>query len=240
MFVTLLTTAQFNYYLIWPSVTAFVGSLFAVCFRYFQNNHLILICWFMLVFGGFNYINFDMIWFMNPDKSHIPKHICCMDENHCYSNSSGSLAGNSTFPVALICSQSKYLCQKHYSSCSYLPLEKKQLDTVEHIKAAQQPMANCDFSNRAILSQSEVLECIINPFYLPVRYVGRECWKRPMRNPTGVRHKAVWNHQDFLLKMSNKTRKLLYKDVQSVSRAVGVALCNSIPLSLPFFWTSHY
>lgn len=28
-------------------------------------------------------------------------------------------------PVALICSQSEYLCQKHYSSCSYLPLEKK-------------------------------------------------------------------------------------------------------------------
>lgn len=146
---------------------------------------------------------------MNPDRSHVPKHVCLKDENHFNSNSSGSVAGNSSFPVALICSQSEYLRQKHYSSCSYLPSEKKQLDTVEHIKAARQPITNCDSSKRTTQSQSEVLECIIGPFYPPIRKMGKECWKRPMRKPTGVWHLAIWNHQDFWLKMRNKTQKPL-------------------------------
>lgn len=48
----------------------------------------------------------------------------------------------------------------------------KQLDTVEFIKVARQPITNQDFSNGATLSQSEVLEYIMDPFYPPFRILG--------------------------------------------------------------------
>lgn len=117
---------------------------------------------------------------------------------------------------------------------------KKQLDTVELIKATQQPITNRDFRNRATLSQSEFLGLIIDLFYPPIRNLCKEWWKRPMRKQICCVTSGHLEPHDFWLKMCNKTRKLLYRDVQSVSRVAGVALRNSIPLSLSFFSTSHH
>lgn len=104
-------------------------------------------------------------------------------------NSSVGVPGIPSFPVAFICSQREYLVSETLFALFLSSFGKKKwLDTVEHIKAAQQPIAKRDFNNRARLRQSEALEHIADPFYLPIRNAGKEFWKTPVREQIGVQH----------------------------------------------------
>lgn len=130
-----------------------------------------------------------------------------------------------SFPVAWICSQS-HLCQKHYSSClsSYKKKKKSSWIQLDSEKSQSQPFV---LATEPIKHESGAQ---VARARVPIRRRPHEK-KRPMRKQTGVRHRASWNLQGFL---AENEQKLLYRDVQSVSRIAVAALRHSIALSLPF------
>lgn len=68
-----------------------------------------------------------------------------------------------------------------FTSDTSLPSEKKQLDTVEDIKALRQPITNCTFTNTATRSQSVAWEWMVASLYPPVMNV-RVCWRSQWGN----------------------------------------------------------